>query len=154
MKSISKSYGVPGLRLGILAGADIALLDRMKKDVAIWNINSFAEFYMQIFNKYESFYKAACQQFVIERNRFASKLSSIPFLRVSPSQANFFLCQVTKHYTSRQLTELLLNKYNILIKDCDSKTGLKGKNFIRIAILGKRDNDALVEALKEISDGI
>ena len=154
MKSISKSYGVPGLRLGVLAGADTALLDKMKKDVAIWNINSFAEFYMQIFNKYESFYKTACQQFVIERNRFACKLSSIPFLRVIPSQANFFLCHVSKHFTSRQLTELLLNKYNILIKDCDSKTGLEGKNFIRIAILGERENDALVEALKEIADGI
>ena len=147
MKSISKSYGVPGLRLGVLAGADTALLDKMKKDVAIWNINSFAEFYMQIFNKYESFYKNACVNFVNERNRFAKQLSSIPYLRVIPSQANYFLCQVTKHYTSRQLTERLLNDHNILIKDCDTKTGLEGKNFVRIAIRDKKDNDRLVDAL-------
>ncbi len=151
MKSISKSYGVPGLRLGVLAGADTVLLDKMKKDVAIWNINSFAEFYMQIFNKYESFYKAACQQFVIERNRFVSRLSSIPFLRVIPSQANFFLCQVTKHYTSRQLTEKLLKDHNILIKDCDSKTGLEGKNFVRIAIRDENENNQLVDALKSLN---
>ena len=122
----------------------------MKKDVAIWNINSFAEFYMQIFNKYESFYKAACQQFVNERNRFLDKLSSIPYLRVIPTQANFVLCQVISRFTSRQLTELLLNKYNILIKDCDNKTALEGKNFIRIAIMGERENDTIVETLKEI----
>ena len=150
MKSISKSYGVPGLRLGILAGADTALLDKMKKDVAIWNINSFAEFYMQIFNKYEFFYKNACASFVDERNRFAEQLSSIPYLRVIPSQANYFLCQVTKHYTSRQLTEKLLNDFNILIKDCDNKTGLEGKNYIRLAIRDKEDNDGLVNALNSL----
>ena len=154
MKSISKSYGVPGLRLGVLAGADTALIDKLKKKVAIWNINSFAEFYMQIFNKYESFYKVACQKFAKERDRFAERLSSIPFLRVIPTQANFFLCQVTSQFTSRQLTELLLKEYNILIKDCDTKTGLEGKNYIRIAIRDEQDNDALVEALKEISDRI
>ena len=150
MKSISKSYGVPGLRLGVLAGADTVLLGKMKKDVAIWNINSFAEFYMQIFNKYESFYRNACLDFVSERNRFAEQLSSIPFLRVIPSQANYFLCQVTKHYTSRQLTEKLLNEYNILIKDCDTKTGLEGQNFVRIAIRDRHDNDRLIDALKSL----
>ena len=48
VKSISKSYGVPGLRLGVLASSDEELIAEMKKDVAIWNINSFAEFYLQI----------------------------------------------------------------------------------------------------------
>ena len=147
MKSISKSYGVPGLRLGVLAGADTPLIDRIKKDVAIWNINSFAEFYMQIFNKYESFYKSACEKFIAERSRFAERLSSIPYLRVIPSQANYFLCQVTDRYTSRQLTEKLLNEHNILIKDCDTKTGLEGKNFVRIAIRDEKDNNRLVDAL-------
>ena len=147
MKSISKSYGVPGLRLGVLAGADTDLLNRMKKDVAIWNINSFAEFYMQIFNKYESVYKNACIKFVDERKRFAERLSAIPYLRVIPTQANFFLCQVTDRFTSRHLTEMLLNEHNILIKDCDNKTGLTGKNYIRIAIRDENDNDRLVDAL-------
>ena len=53
MKSISKSYGVPGLRLGVLASGDLGVIARMKKDVAIWNINSFGEFYMQISEKYK-----------------------------------------------------------------------------------------------------
>ena len=51
IKSISKSYGVPGIRLGILASADDDLITEMKKDVSIWNINSFGEFYMQIEEK-------------------------------------------------------------------------------------------------------
>lgn len=66
MKSISKSYGVPGLRLGAFATSDIATIESMKKDIAIWNINSFAEFYMQIYGKYEKDYLKACKKFIDE----------------------------------------------------------------------------------------
>ena len=148
MKSISKSYGVPGLRLGILASADTDIISWMKKDVAIWNINSMAEFYMQIFNKYESVYREACSKFVAERKRFYNLLQQISYLRVIPSQANYFLCEVTSRYSSHELTELLLNRHDILIKDCNSKSGLEGKNYVRIAIRGPRDNDQLIDALK------
>lgn len=150
MKSISKSYGVPGLRLGILASSDEALINWMKHDVSIWNINSFAEFYMQIFGKYQKDYDRACQKFIAERERFMARLTDIPFLRVIPSQANYFLCQITKKYTSEELTRRLLMDFNILIKDCDNKDGLKNKNYVRIAVRDQKDNDTLVEALKTL----
>ena len=150
MKSISKSYGVPGLRLGILASSDEALINWTKHDVSIWNINSFAEFYMQIFGKYQKDYDRACQKFIAERERFMARLTDIPFLRVIPSQANYFLCQVTEKYTSEELTRRLLMDFNILIKDCDNKDGLKNKNYVRIAVRDQKDNDTLVEALKTL----
>lgn len=150
IKSISKSYGVPGLRLGVMASSDTKLISAVKNDVAIWNINSFAEFYMQIFNKYEQIYKVACDKFVEERNRFGEELGKIPYLRVIPSQANYFLCEVIGRYSANELTELLLNRYNILIKDCNNKTGLQGKNYIRIAIRTNEDNDKLINALQTL----
>lgn len=150
MKSISKSYGVPGLRLGILASSNEALINWMKHDVSIWNINSFAEFYMQIFGKYQKDYDRACQKFIAERERFMARLTDIPFLRVIPSQANYFLCQITKKYTSEELTRRLLMDFNILIKDCDNKDGLKNKNYVRIAVRDQKDNDTLVDALKTL----
>lgn len=147
MKSISKSYGVPGLRLGVMASSDVELIAHAKKDVAIWNINSFAEFYMQIFNKYEQFYKAACAKFIEERKRFKAELSKVHYLRVIPSQANYFLCEVTDGFTSSELTQILLNRHNILIKDCSNKTSLEGKNYVRIAIRNTEDNNKLIQAL-------
>ena len=150
MKSISKSYGVPGLRLGILASSDEELINWMKHDVSIWNINSFAEFYMQIFGKYQKDYDRACQKFIAERKRFIARLTDIPFFRVIPSQANYFLCQITEKYTSEELTRRLLMDFNILIKDCDNKDGLKNKNYVRIAVRDQKDNDTLVEALKTL----
>ena len=150
VKSISKSYGVPGLRLGIVASGNTSMMEKMRKEVAIWNINSFAEFYMQIFNKYEKDYQNACDKFIQERKLFYNELKEIPFLRVIPTQANYFLCEVTGKYTSHQLTEILLRDSNILIKDCGQKSAFAGKNYIRIAIRNREDNSSLINKLKEL----
>lgn len=152
MKSISKSYGVPGLRLGVLASSDIELISWMKKDISIWNINSFAEFYMQIFSKYTAEYNKACHKFIAERRRFRECLDAIPYLRILPSQANYFCCEVTDKFTSAELTMFLLERYNIMIKDCNSKKFLQGKNYIRISVRNQEDNDRLVQALKELAE--
>jgi histidinol-phosphate/aromatic aminotransferase/cobyric acid decarboxylase-like protein len=141
---------VPGLRLGLLATSDEETVKFIRHDVAIWNINSFAEFYMQIFNKYDFLYKEACAKFVAERKRFKSELNKVPYLKVLPSQANFFLCQVQPPLTASELTIRLLESENILIKDCESKHGLEGKNFVRIAVHNTEENDRLVAALKQI----
>ena len=151
VKSISKSYGVPGLRLGILASGDKELIARMKKEVAIWNINSFAEFYMQIYGKYEKDYTVACHRFIKERNIFFEELKAVSYLRVIPSQANYFLCEVTDKYTATELTQLLLQRYNILIKDCGTKSAFAGKQYIRIAIRDRADNSYFVDALKALA---
>ena len=151
MKSISKSYGVPGLRLGVLASGDTELIKWVKKDISIWNINSFAEFYMQIFGKYENDYKKACRQFIAERRRFEVQLRQIPYMRVLPTQANYFCVELIDKYSSTELTKLLLARYNIMIKDCDSKNGLKGRNFIRVSVRSQEDNDQLIGALKELA---
>ena len=150
MKSISKSFGVPGLRLGIMASADEQLIAWMKKDVSIWNINSFAEFFMQIFSKYEKDYARACDLFQKERITFYNELKSVPFLRVIPSQANYFLCEVTSKYTSHELAVILLNQYNILIKDCSVKKVFNGRNYVRLAIRNRSDNQKLIEALRSL----
>ena len=102
------------------------------------------------FGKYTKDYQHACEKFIIERRRFKKLLDQIPFIHVIPSQANYFLTEITSRFTSKQLTQKLLNEYNILIKDCDNKDGLKGKNYIRIAIRTKEDNNRLVAALKSI----
>ena len=150
MKSISKSFGVPGLRLGVMASADEELISFVKKDVSIWNMNSFAEFFMQIYTKHEADYRKAAGKFMAERERFKNELNEIPFLKVFESQANYFLCEVLEPYTSHQLAVTLLKGYNILIKDCSTKKVFDGRNYIRIAIRNKADNDSLIAALKSI----
>lgn len=150
VKSISKSYGVPGLRLGLAASADTELIARMRKDVAIWNINSFAEFYLQIYSKYDNDYTGACRQIAAERDRFFLALQQIDGLRVIPSQANYFLCEVTGQLTAARLADTLLRQHNILIKDCGTKSAFNGRSYVRIAVRNRADNDALIRILNEI----
>lgn len=150
MKSISKSYGVPGIRLGILCSADTDLIAAMKKMVSIWNINSFAEYFMQIFTKYEKDYKRACEKFIVEREDFEQQLRSISFLRVMPSQANYFLCEILPPKNANQLVLTMLKKYNILVRDCSGKQGFDGKQYMRIAVRNHEDNAKFIAAFREL----
>lgn len=149
MKSISKSYGVPGLRLGVLASGDEALIAKIKKEVSIWNINSFAEFYLQIYGKYESDYVKACEKFIEERKLIYRDLQTVDFLRVIPSQANYFLCEVMSKYTSTELTQKLI-EHDILISNCGKKKNMNGRNLVRFAIRSREDNMKLVNVLKSL----
>ena len=145
MKSISKSFGVPGLRLGVLASGDVTMIEKLKHDVAIWNINSFAEFYMQIYEKYVKDYAKALKMFKAERTRFLHSLEKIDGIRIIPSQANYFMVEITNGKTAAELTKSLLLNYNLFVKDLSTKAN---GEYLRIAIRDKVDNNKLVAALK------
>lgn len=151
VKSISKSFGVPGLRLGVLASGNREWIGRLKKEVAIWNINSFGEFYMQICEKYRKDYESGLKRFVQVRAEMTEGLASVSGLTCYPSQANYVLCRIHGEagMTASRLTEKLLTDYNILIKDLSGKKGLTGE-YIRLAIRRPEENARLIRALKEL----
>ena len=149
IKSISKSYGVPGIRLGVMASSDVYMINELKHDVAIWNINSFAEFYMQIFEKYKKDYVTAIDKFKSSRRKFIKELEEISWLRVMPSQANYVMCELVGK-SSAEICGSLLER-NIFIKDLSEKIN-NGKQYIRIAVRDEYDNKILIDALKLIGD--
>ena len=148
MKSISKSYGVPGLRLGVLASGNVEAIKAIKKNVSIWNINSFAEFYLQIEEKYHKDYLASLTRIKEERKRFFSKLSSIEGLRTIPSEANYIMVEITNGKKATEVTKRLLSDYGILIKDLSAK--IKGGEYLRLAVRDTKDNDKLIDALSNV----
>lgn len=148
VKSISKSYGVPGLRLGVLASGDQDLIAALKKDVAIWNINSFAEFYMQIEEKYKKDYARSLELIRAERAHFRRELEKFPNLRVIPSQANYLMVELLGGLSARAITRDLLVNRCILVKDLSPKLG--GQQYLRLAVRDTRDNDRLLEALRPL----
>lgn len=152
MKSISKSYGVPGLRLGVLASGDTKTIAFMKKDVAIWNINSFAEFYMQIEEKYKKDYDIALAKIKYERKRFQNALATIDGVRVIPSQTNFIMVELDANISPKELLKKLLTRHSILIKELTTKTN--GRNYLRLAVRNTEDNDKLIEAMTEEIHGM
>ena len=148
IKSISKSYGVPGLRLGILASGNNDIINILNNNLPVWNINSFAEYFLQIFNIYKKDYKNACINIKNERDRFYNELRNIKELYVYPSEANYFMIELKKG-KSIELAEFLLNNKKILIKVLNGKNGFDSKEYIRIAIKDKEENDYLFDCLKE-----
>lgn len=149
VKSISKSFGVPGLRLGIVVTNNLNTIKFIKKDISIWNINSFGEFYMQIFEKYKGDYENAIKEFIKIRKEYIEKLSNIKNLRVVPTQANYVLCEVLGGHKAKDLTKILLNEYNIFIKDLSSKKGFNGE-YIRVAVKRMEENEKLIKGIKKV----
>ena len=147
MKSISKSYGVPGLRLGVLASGDAETIGKMKKDVAIWNINSFGEFYMQIEEKYRKDYAEALVRFREERSRFQNELAKIKGVRVIPSQANFVMRTSPETYTPSTSYHLSMIFPHIVLNACYDNVGARPLALIRFEI-----SHVLLVVLEEILD--
>ncbi len=147
IKSIGKSYGVPGIRLGILASGNKELLSTIRDEMAIWNINAFGEYYLQIATLYTKEYKKSCELIAKERSSFISKLKQIPYIKPYESQANYIMCRLEGR-NSTALANYLLKNYSILIKDLKNKKGFENVDFIRLAVKSTKDNDELIEALK------
>lgn len=148
VKSIGKSYGIGGLRLGVLASSNEELINKLKSDISIWNVNSISEFYLQIIGKYYDEYKDSCKKIIYARQLLMKGLEKIEYLKPYPSQANYIFCKLLNK-SSRQLAIDLCNDYSILIKDCSKKNNIH-KDYIRVAVRDIRDNEYLLNSLEEL----
>lgn len=148
IKSISKSYGVPGIRLGVLASSNEALIQEIKQKIPVWNINSYGEYFLQIANLYKNDYILSCDKIAIERERMARALKqTLPKnCHIFPSEANYLMVDLGD-INSTKLTIKLLNQ-NIFIKDLRTKPAFTGKNFIRLAIRSDTENNQLINCIK------
>ena len=148
IKSISKSYGVPGLRLGVLASGNEKYIKTINNNLPVWNINSFAEYFLQIINIYKKDYIEGCKKIKEERDRFYKELIKIKDLYIYTSEANYFMCKLLSG-NANELAEYLLDNNKILIKVLNGKNGFDDGEYIRIAIKSTIDNDYLVKSIKE-----
>lgn len=150
IRSISEPHGLPGIRLGILATANRDIVDRIRQDISIWNVNSIAEFYMQIFEKYKKQYLISLDEIKKERNRFIDNLSLIKDINVIRSQANHLMVEIINGLTAREVTKMLLTECNILVKDLSVKRMNVNHQYIRIAIRSSKENDDFICCLKNV----
>lgn len=153
IKSISRAFGVNGLRLCAVASGDSELIERIKRDAGERSINSVAEFFMQIYNKYETQYKVACDKLQAERDSLLAQLEEIAFLKVFPSRSDFILCEVLG--SEGDVVERLLAEYDILVRDCTGLNGLpKDRRFFSVAVKTAEENRRLVDALKGLEKSL
>ena len=115
----------------------------------IWNINSFAEYYLQTYNLYAKDYESACLQIAIERSRMIEEINKLNNVKAFDSQANYIMIDL-KDKSSYEFCVKMLDSYNILIKDLSTKNYFNGRNYIRVAVKDRKENDMLLKAMKEL----
>lgn len=149
IKSISKSYGIPGLRLGVLASGNKSYISKINDIMAVWNINSLGEYFFQIINLYHNDYFQSCNKISLERKAFISALKEMPGITPFDSQANYILCKLETK-SSKEVASKLLCDYNIFVKDLSDKNGFNQSNFLRLAVRSREDNEILINCLGRI----
>ena len=151
MKSMSKAYGICGLRIGYLLSSDPELLGRMRDGVHIWNINGFAEEFLRLAPSLRQDFCESCDLVRAERSALYGLLTAIPGLEVLRPAANFLFCRLPSGAPSAAevARRLFVDDY-ILVKSCEGKTMMDGCRYLRVASRTDVENRRLAEALGRI----
>jgi threonine-phosphate decarboxylase len=150
-KSMSKAYGICGIRIGYMLTANVGFLDQVRQGLHIWNINGFAEEFLRLAPQYKQKFRQSCRKVMEDRDRFFQELQTIPGMIVYPPDANYIFCRLPDHSLSApEVTEKLFIDHNIYIKHCAGKTMTDSDRYVRIASRTQPENLRLVGALRNI----
>ncbi len=150
-KSMSKVYGVGGLRIGYMLTANLGFAEAVRENVHIWNINGFAEEFLRIVPQYRREFIKSCKQVQADRDHLYKYLCAVRGMTVYKPDANFVFCRLPDSSPSGpEVTRELFIAHNMYIKHCQAKTLPDSDRYIRIASRTKDENRRLVEALTSI----
>ncbi|MEO5842446.1 MAG: aminotransferase class I/II-fold pyridoxal phosphate-dependent enzyme [Acidimicrobiales bacterium] len=151
IKSMSKVFGIAGLRLGYLLTADIGFAAAVRAHLPIWNLNGIAESFMRRVGRYRSEFEASCEVVRDTCQEFYGALRELPGLAPLRPDANFVFCKITAPgLMGPALARRLYVEHSILIKDCASKTMPEADRYLRIASRTAVENRQLVDALSQL----
>jgi threonine-phosphate decarboxylase len=150
-KSMSKAYGICGLRIGYMLTANSKFAEAVRKGVHIWNVNGFAEEFLRLLPDYKPEFIESCKQVRSDRDSLYKKLCGIEGLTVFKPDANFIFCRLPDYVQSApEMTKKLFIEYNMYIKDCVGKTQPDSDRYFRIASRTEAENCKLVAALIDV----
>jgi len=144
--SMSKTYGLPGLRLGyIVTSADMAAA--LRQNLRPWSVSPVAIEAGKYLLQHDDL---ICQPDFGEARRLRRKLEAAAGLTVSPGSTTFLLCQLQRA-TARQLKDYLARQHHMLIRDCSNFGSLTQGHF-RVSTQSPAQNDALLQAINLFYD--
>jgi histidinol-phosphate/aromatic aminotransferase/cobyric acid decarboxylase-like protein len=150
-KSMSKAYGICGLRIGYMLTANAEFAAKVRQGLHIWNINGFAETFLRLAPQYRQEFTASCDQVRADRDLFFQQLSTIQGMQVFQPDANYVFCRLpNRAATGPEVTRRLFIEHNIYIKHCEGKTMPESDRYVRIASRSQDENQKMVEALRAV----
>jgi histidinol-phosphate/aromatic aminotransferase/cobyric acid decarboxylase-like protein/CTP:phosphocholine cytidylyltransferase-like protein len=151
IKSMSKVFGIAGLRLGYLASADRRVVGDVRRELPIWNINGLGEAFLRSLCRFRREFFESCERVKADRDQLYRDLLTVPGLQPFRPDANFVFCRIEEPgLTGPDLVRGLFVGHNILIKDCAGKSMREGERYVRIASRRPEENARLVEALRRL----
>ena len=142
--SMTKTYGVPGLRLGYIT-ADESLTAKIRQYLRPWSVSALALEAGKFLLQHD---ELICKPDLQEAKRLAKCLEELPEIEVTPTQTNFMLCRMVSH-TAAELKDYLAREHHMLIRDASNFCSLTPYHF-RVASQTPAENDALVEAINQL----
>jgi len=150
-KSMSKAYGICGLRIGYMLTANSKFAEVVRKGIHIWNVNGFAEEFLRLLPAYKPEFIESCKQVRADRDSLYKKLDGIEGMTIFKPDANFIFCRLPYYVQSApEITKKLFTEYNMYIKDCVGKTQPDSDRYVRIASRTEAENCKLVAALIDV----
>jgi histidinol-phosphate/aromatic aminotransferase/cobyric acid decarboxylase-like protein/GTP:adenosylcobinamide-phosphate guanylyltransferase len=151
IKSMSKVFGIAGLRIGYLLTGDHRFAADVRAQLPIWNLNGFAESFLRRVGSYRSEFAASCEMVRDTCQDFYDALRELPGLHAFQPDANFVFCKITAPgLTGPALARKVYAEHSILIKDCATKTMPEADRYLRIASRTADENARLVDALSRL----
>ncbi len=146
--SMTKFFGIPGLRLGAaVASADV--ISRLKKVKDPWSVNAMALLAGEAALKDRGHMADTLKTVREEREYLFYSLSSIPGMKPFPSETNFLLLDISGTGVSSSALVEKLAVAGILVRNCANFHGLD-QRFVRVAVKTREENNALLNALTEV----
>lgn len=149
VRSMSKHCGVPGLRLGYCYSANLYILNRLRRFVPTWNLNTLAQYFLSLLPDAVDEYHFARKRLIGDVLHLYDALRTIPRVEVYPTGANFVLFKIQNGMTANELQTRLLVEHEMYVRDCSNKLGMDAFH-IRVASQGYEKDSRLVEALRTL----
>jgi threonine-phosphate decarboxylase len=149
VRSMSKHCGVPGLRLGYAYSGNLYLLNRLRRFLPTWNLNTLAQYFLSLLPSTDADYHQGRKRLIADVAWLYDALRAIQGLDVYPTGANFVLFKITTGLTAAELQSRLLDGHGMYVRDCSNKVGMD-RFHIRVASQGREKDARLVAALREL----
>jgi threonine-phosphate decarboxylase len=149
VRSMSKHCGVPGLRLGYCYSANLFVLNRLRRFLPTWNLNTLAQYFLSLLPPTNAAYHEGRKRLIADVRWLYGALRGIPSIDVYPTGANFVLFKIRNGMTATELQARLLAEHEMYVRDCSNKLGMDAFH-IRVASQGRAKDARLVEALSQL----
>jgi histidinol-phosphate/aromatic aminotransferase/cobyric acid decarboxylase-like protein len=151
IKSMSKDFGIAGLRCGYAVMSKDRVVDLLKNGY-LWNSNGISEYFFQLYSRKDFLerYEIIRKKYISETKLFFDSLSILDNIKIYPSRANFVLIELLNGLTANDVSDRLLCDFGVYVRNCNDKIGLNGE-FIRVAARSNHENSIILKALKNVT---